>query len=109
MAAVRVLSWKGIPAQVKARDAGRRPVSVVLPDWFTQEIDRVAMRDGLIETDAYLAAWEWSDETERAGDAADVARSVAEELAAAWGHPFSASDAPETGSGDGDGTAPLVA
>jgi hypothetical protein len=101
MASVRVLSWKDIPAQVKARDDGRRPVSVALPDWFTQEIDRVAMRDGLIETDAYLAAWEWSDETERAGEAAEVARSVAEELAASWGHPFSPSAAPGTEDEDG--------
>jgi hypothetical protein len=88
MAVVRVLSWKGIPAQVKARRDGSRPVSVVMPDWFSQEIDRVAMRDGLIGSDAYLAEWTWSDEVERDGDAADVARSLAEELAATWDHPF---------------------
>lgn len=88
MATVRVLSWKGIPAQVKARSLGTRPVSLVLPDWFSQEIDRVAMRDGLIGSDAYLAEWTWSDEVERVGGAADVARRVAEELASEWGHPF---------------------
>jgi hypothetical protein len=88
MAVVRVLSWNGIPAQVKARGDGSRPVSVVMPDWFSQEIDRVAMRDGLIGTDAYLAEWTWSDEVVQDGDAADVARSVAEQLAATWDHPF---------------------
>jgi cvfA/B/C family virulence factor len=88
MATVRILSWKGIPAQVKARQPGSRPVSVALPEWFGQEIDRVAMLEGLIQTDAYLSAWEWSDEIERAGDAAEVARSVAEELATAWEHPL---------------------
>lgn len=97
MASVRVLSWKGIPAQVKARDAEGRPVSAALPDWFTQEIDRVAMREGLVETDAYLAAWQWSDPTGRPGPAAEVARLVAEELAATWGHPFDDAPAGEDG------------
>ncbi len=89
MAVVRILSWKGIPAQVKARGESSRPVSVVLPGWFGQEIDRVAMRDGLIDSDAYLDAWEWSEDTEHEGEAGMVARAVAAELAAAWGHPFS--------------------
>jgi len=85
VATVRVLSWKGIPAQVKARDAGGSRISLALPEWFAQEIDRAAMREGLTETDAYLSAWEWSDEIERPGQAAEVARAVAEELAASWG------------------------
>lgn len=97
MARVRVLSWKGIPAQVKSRDGSGRPANVPLPPWFGQEIDRVAMREGLIETDAYLSAWEWSVETERPGAASVVARAMAEELAAVWGHPFSDSDEPEDG------------
>lgn len=95
MATVRVLSWNGIPAQVKARDTVGRPVSVPLPAWFGLEIDRVAMRDGLIGSDAYLAAWEWSDGIERAGDAAEVARAVAGELAAEWGHPLGDAREPE--------------
>jgi hypothetical protein len=95
MASVRVLSCKRIPAQVKARDGEGRPVSIALPDWFMQEIDRVAVRDGLIETDAYLAAWQWSDPEDRPGPAAEVVRQVAEELAAAWGHPFLDDDAAE--------------
>ena len=98
MATVRVLSWKGIPAHVKARGPTGRPVSVALPDWFGQEIDRAAMREGLIQTDAYLAGWEWSAEIEQAGDAGDVARSVADELANAWGHPLGESEVqPATG------------
>src|SRR5436189_4509338 len=89
MAKVKILSWNGIPAQVRAREDGaRRPVNVQMPDWFGQEIDRVAMRDGLIESDAYLAAWQWSDETDHPGKAADIAQSVADELATNWGHPF---------------------
>jgi hypothetical protein len=93
MARVKILSWKGIPAQVRARDAGGgRAANVQLPDWFGQEIDRVAMREGLIESDVYLAAWEWSEETYRPGVAVEVARSVAEELAADWGHPLPRAD-----------------
>jgi hypothetical protein len=97
MATVRVLSWKGIPAQVKARGPGGRAISQVMPDWFGQEIDRVAMRDGVIGSDAYLAAWTWSEGVERAGDAADVARRVAEELAADWDHPFADASGAEDG------------
>ena len=58
MARYRILSWGGIPAQLKVFDeSGRRPLSVELDDWFMQEIDRVAMRDGLIGTDEYLERW----------------------------------------------------
>ena len=32
-----------------------------LPDWFQQEIDRVAMEEGLIGSDAYLEQWAWSE------------------------------------------------
>ena len=88
MASVRILAWKGIPAQVKASEPGQRAVSVALPDWFSQEIDRIAMRDGLADSDAYLAAWEWSSPVERRGSPAQVADEVARELAVAHGHPF---------------------
>ena len=54
MAKVRVLSWRGIPAQVKARDDAGKRVGLELPPWFSQEIDRVAMREGITGSDAYL-------------------------------------------------------
>ena len=91
MARYRVLSWRGIPAQVKARDPGGRTVSVQLPAWFGQEIDRVAMRDGVIGTEAYLSGWDWSAESDRAVDAEEVAGLVAVDLAADWGHAVGAS------------------
>lgn len=85
MARYRILSSKGIPAQVKAGNELGQRVSGVVPDWFTQEIDRVAMRDRIIGTDAYLEAWTWSAETEAPGTAAAVAdASVADEVAR-WG------------------------
>ena len=46
MARYRILAWQDIPTQVQAGDGSGR-VSRHLPDWFMQEVDRVAMRDGL--------------------------------------------------------------
>jgi hypothetical protein len=84
MTRYRILSWGDIPAQVKVTEDGRRPLSVQLPDWFTQEIDRVAMRDGLVGTDAYLERWSWSADTERAGSADEVAADIVREIEAEW-------------------------
>ena len=84
MAHYRILSWRGIPAQVKAWPDTGRPVSVLMPDWFGQEIDRVAMREGLAGSDAYLEQWEWSADFERAGSAEEIANAVVAELAATW-------------------------
>jgi hypothetical protein len=84
MAQYRVMSWRGIPAQVQATDEAGRSVSQPLPPFFQQEIDRVAMAEGLVGTDDYLDAWEWSAETERPGAAGAVAQEVAEEISRAW-------------------------
>lgn len=84
MAKYRVMSWKNIPAQVKAEDAGGR-VSRELPQWFAQEIDRAAMRDGLAGSDAYMEQWAWSKPQEREGTAAEVVDAVIAELCAQWG------------------------
>jgi hypothetical protein len=84
MARYRVLTWRGIPAQVKVRDDAGRRVSRPLPDQFQQEIDRVAMQVGAVEADAYLAEWTWSDEQEREGSAEEVAAQVVDELVADW-------------------------
>ena len=83
MARYRVLRWRDIPAQVRAQDERGR-VTRPLPDRFQQEIDRVAMRDGLAGTDDYLAGWEWSRDVERAGSAEEVATAVVDELVAEW-------------------------
>ncbi len=84
MARYRILSWRGIPAQVKAWPDSARPLSVPMPDWFGHEIDRAAMREGLAGSDAYLEQWEWSEDLERDGSAEEVATSVVAELAATW-------------------------
>jgi hypothetical protein len=84
MARYRILTWRGIPAQLKVFRETGRPRSVQLPDWFGQEIDRVAMREGLVGTDEYLDLWEWSDDAERPGTVDEVAATLVAELEARW-------------------------
>jgi hypothetical protein len=78
------MSWRGIPAQVTATDESGASVSRQLPAFFQQEIDRVAMAEGLIDTDDYLDGWAWSDSVEREGSAEEVADAATAEVAAAW-------------------------
>ena len=59
MTKVQVLWWQDIPSVVKAGAVKRQ-----LPEWFQQEIDRVAMEQGLLGSDAYLEQWEWRDHSE---------------------------------------------
>ena len=84
MARYRILSWQGIPAQVKVFREGGPPVSVPLADWLVQEIDRVAMRTGVTGTDEYLEQWQWSSDLERPGAPEEVAAAVVAELEAEW-------------------------
>jgi hypothetical protein len=56
VARVQVLYWQDIPSVVRAGDVKRQ-----LPEWFQQEIDRVAMERGLAGSDAYLEQWHWED------------------------------------------------
>jgi hypothetical protein len=84
MASYRVMSWRGIPSQVKATDDTGASVSQMMPGFFQQEIDRVAMAEGLADSDEYLEAWTWSDEATREGSAQEVAEAVAEEVGEAW-------------------------
>ena len=75
MASVRVLYWQEIPSVVQVGTVKRQ-----LPSWFQQEIDRVAMEQGLLGSDAYLEQWAWRDLGEREGADADVADAVEAEL-----------------------------
>jgi Virulence factor len=82
VAIYRVLYWQEIPSQVKVEDDDGEEVSLPLPPRFLTLIDRLAMERGLKGADDYLAQWNWSEETERAGSAAEVAEAVAAELEA---------------------------
>ena len=84
MARYRIMTWKGIPAQVKADDAEGGKASREMPGWFAREIDRVAMEEGLAGTDAYLAQWSWSKPQEREGTAEEVVDAVIREQVEAW-------------------------
>jgi hypothetical protein len=50
----QIVSWRDIPAQVKAR-SGRTRAGRELSERFQVFIDRAAMRAGLFNTDDYLA------------------------------------------------------
>ena len=80
MTRVRVLYWQDIPSVIRAGDAKRQ-----LPYWFQQEIDRLAMEQGLLGSDEYLAQWQWRDLGDRDGEAAAVLDAVEAELTAAAG------------------------
>ncbi len=55
-AALTIVYWRDIPAQVIAR-AGRRTAKRVLPERFEKAIDQAAMLAKLHGTDAYLEQW----------------------------------------------------
>jgi Virulence factor len=72
---VQVLYWQDIPSIVKAGE-----VKSQLPDWFQQEIDRVAMEQGLLGSDAYLEQWAWRDYGEFDGSDAEAVEAAVAEL-----------------------------
>jgi hypothetical protein len=80
----RILSWRGIPAQLKVYPESGRPKSVELDGWFAKEIDRVAVREQLTGSDEYLALWEWSNDLERPGTVDEVVTAVVAEIEAEW-------------------------
>ena len=57
MTTIRILSWQEIPSVIQADGVKRQ-----LPEWFQQEIDRAAMEQGLLGSDAYLEHWQWREE-----------------------------------------------
>ena len=51
-----------------------------MPPRFLERIDEVAMERGLAEGDDYIAQWNWSEETDRAGSAEEVAAALLAEF-----------------------------
>ena len=80
VAGYQILAWQGIPSVVKAFEPDGRAVSQQLPDWFQQEIDRQAMEQGLIGSDAYLEQWHWGEVDERPGTPDEVLDALEREL-----------------------------
>ncbi len=79
MAEYQILYWRDFPAQLKAFE-GKKPISRALPDRFQEEIDRVAMEEGLYGTDEYLDQFKWSERMGREGSAEEVLDAVVSEI-----------------------------
>jgi hypothetical protein len=77
---VRILYWQDIPSLIRVTAADGAQLSRQLPDWFQQEIDREAMAQGLVGSDAYLEQWEWREAQPREGSLDEVLDAVEAEL-----------------------------
>lgn len=80
---VTLVYWRDIPAQVIV-GKGRRGAKSPLTERFEQAIDRVAMRIGARDEDAYLREWRRVELGERDGEPAEIARAEAARLEAAY-------------------------
>jgi hypothetical protein len=78
----QILYWQDVPSLVRVLNADGSRTSYELPDWFQQEIDRRAMEQGLIGSDAYLEQWHWSEPLERSEPEEALVDAVAAEFRA---------------------------
>jgi Virulence factor len=76
----QILYWQDVPSLVRVLAADGTHVSHQLPEWFQQEIDRRAMEQGLIGSDAYLEQWRWGEPRERPEDGEQLAEAIAAEF-----------------------------
>jgi hypothetical protein len=83
MAMVTIVYWRDIPAQVIV-GKGRRGAKAPLPERFEQAIDRVAMKIGARDADAYMADWRKADPVEIEGEDAAVAAAEAARIDAEY-------------------------
>jgi hypothetical protein len=81
MATYKILYWQEVPSQIRVED-DQDDVTIEMPLRYTERIDLLAAKRGLQSSDDYLAQWRWSDEEDRDGTAAEVAKAVQEELEA---------------------------
>ena len=83
MVDVTIVFWRDIPAQVIV-GKGRRGTKAPLPERFEQAIDRVAMKIGAKDADAYMEDWRKAPAYSVDGDAKDVANAEASRLDAEY-------------------------
>ena len=76
MTRYRILAWRDIPTMIKVLPADGRPKSVALDEWFAKEVDRVAMREGLADSDSYLEQFHWSEDLESPGSPEEIVAEV---------------------------------
>jgi hypothetical protein len=77
----QILHWRDIPAQVRVFD-GKKKIGQPLPDRFQEEIDHVATREGLTDSDSYLDLWQWTEKRERDGEPRELLDLLVAELIA---------------------------
>jgi hypothetical protein len=78
---VTIVYWRDIPAQVIV-GKGRRGSKRQLSERFEQAIDRVAMKIGARDADAYMAEWRKAPAYEVEGDPEEIATAEAARLEA---------------------------
>ena len=83
MVDVTVVYWRDIPAQVIV-GKGRRGSKAILPERFEQAIDRVAMKIGAKDADAYMEDWRKATPYSVDGEPQDVANAEAARLDAEY-------------------------
>lgn len=83
MANVTIVYWRDIPAQIIV-GKGRRAEKIQLTERFEQAIDRVAMKIGTKDADAYLAEWRKATPYSVDGDDKNVAIAEAARLEAEY-------------------------
>ena len=79
MAALTIVYWRDMPAQVIV-GKGRRGAKAALSERFEQAIDRAAMKVGARDSDAYLSEWRKADPYPVEGDPSDVVTAEADRL-----------------------------
>ncbi len=85
MTRFQVLYWQEIPSLVRVLADDGSFVSNQLADWFQQEIDRRAMEQDLVGSDAYLEQWRWGEVVERPEPAAELIDALESEWRAGYG------------------------
>ncbi|EEW26038.1 virulence factor [Rhodobacter ferrooxidans] len=83
MAEVTVVFWRDIPAQVIV-GKGRSAAKVQLDQRFEKAIDRVAMKIGAKDADAYMAEWRKAPPFAIDGEPAAIAAAEAARLEALY-------------------------
>ena len=79
MPEVTIVYWRDIPAQVIV-GKGRTGAKVKLTERFEQAIDRVAMKIGAKDADAYLAEWRKATPFTVEGEQMEVAQAEAAKI-----------------------------
>ena len=85
MAAITIIFWRDIPAQVVVKQ-GRKSAKRQLPERFEQAIDRCAMKVGARDSDAYLAEWRRGEAVEAEGEPETLADAEAARIETEFDH-----------------------